>query len=399
MSGALPGNWDKMIVICAATPWDGIKFQDRHLAEHLSQTMPVLYVDPPLSRFSARHKPWLADSLRPPRLRLMAPSLARLSVIAPVYPMRPGMAILTTQIFRRAMRHACSDLGASVRAVIGSEFLMPPFGVCGEQLKVYWAQDDQVGGAKMTGSSPKRAGRGEKARAHEADVVVASNPSVAANWAGLGYKPILIPFGCDDEVFAKSDVAALPDDVTLDSPIVGFIGGLVPDRIDVRMLEAVAARGHSLLLVGPAHQSGIHGLEQLIARPNVQWVGRKPFEALPSYMRVIDVGLVPYADNAFNRGSFPLKTLEYLAAGRSVVSTDLPATRWLDTDLVRIESSPEAFADGVEQSFAMSRDPDQITARQAFAHGHSWTHRSEQFAEVLLRQVTDHVHSSRLIEH
>jgi len=56
----------------------------------------------------------------------------------------------------------------------------------------------------------------------------------------------------------------------------------------------------------------------------VRWVGPQPYGALPGYLRLMDVGVVPYRDSAFNRGSFPLKTLEYLAAGRGVVATD----RW-----------------------------------------------------------------------
>ena len=60
-------------------------------------------------------------------------------------------------------------------------------------------------------------------------------------------------------------------------------------------------------------------MEALLARPNVQWVGAAPFERLPTYMRAIDVGIVPYADSAFNQ-ELPLKTLEYLAAGRPTVA-------------------------------------------------------------------------------
>ena len=56
---------------------------------------------------------------------------------------------------------------------------------------------------------------------------------------------------------------------------------------------------------------------------------------------------MPYRDTPFNRGSFPLKTLEYLAAGRAVVATDLPAIRWLNTDLISVATTPAAFADHV----------------------------------------------------
>ena len=112
-----------------------------------------------------------------------------------------------------------------------------------------------------------------------------------------------------------------------------------------RRLEAVAQSGHSLLLVGPRQTTfELERINALLSLPNVQWVGPKPFESLPSYLRITTVGLTPYADSDFNRASFPLKTLEYLAAGKPVVSTDLPAARWLATDLVTIAKSPADFA-------------------------------------------------------
>jgi teichuronic acid biosynthesis glycosyltransferase TuaH len=100
-----------------------------------------------------------------------------------------------------------------------------------------------------------------------------------------------------------------------------------------------------VLLVGA--RSGVFAAERaaaLLARPNVQWVGGKEYTDLPSYMRVTDVGVVPYPDNQKNRASFPLKILEYLAAGRRVVATDLPAVRWLDTDLVRVAPEESSCA-------------------------------------------------------
>ena len=76
-----------------------------------------------------------------------------------------------------------------------------------------------------------------------------------------------------------------------------------------------------MLFVGPRHFTfEMERIERLLEQPNVQWVGPKPFESLPTYLRAIDVGVTPYTDTAFNRGSFPLKTLEYLAAGRGVVA-------------------------------------------------------------------------------
>jgi glycosyltransferase involved in cell wall biosynthesis len=380
----LPGDWDGVVVICAATPWDGTKFQDRHLAEHLSKTMPVLYVDPPFSPLVRWRKPDLVGSLPHPRLRLVTPTLARLTVVGPPYPLRLGVSVASGMMLRRGIARALASMHAKVRAIISSGVLVEHFGGTDAQLRIFWAQDDLVGAASMVGYQPWRIDRSEQSRARMADVIVASNPDVADTWRSRGYDPVLIPFGCDAERFAGTDRAPLPDDVTLEAPIAGFVGGLTPERIDPRLLEAVADRGHSLLLVGPEHRTqGVQGLEGLLARDNVQWVGNKPFEELPSYLRLIDVGLVPYADTAFNRGSFPLKTLEYLAAGKAVVSTDLPAARWLDTDLVRIESEPAAFAAAVDDLLPTARDPELVTARKAFAQAHSWESRARDFADLI----------------
>jgi glycosyltransferase involved in cell wall biosynthesis len=421
---ALPGDWDGLVVFHAANSWDSVKFADQHLAEALSRLVPVLYVDPPISFLTPLKRPEARAALRQPRLRLLAPGLARLTPVSLPGMERPGMAAITTVLVRRAMARAARALvgperrprgrsgarGAEgrdgVRAVIAASVLVPTLGACGERLGVYWAQDDFVGGAELFGSSAERISSGELRLAAAADLIVASNPVVADAWRGRGRADtLLIPFGADAERFAATDQAPPAADVELPAPVVGFVGHL-GDRIDLRLLEAVADGGRSLLLVGPRHpRFELERMEKLLARTNVQWVGRKPFEALPSYLRAIDVGLVPYADSAFNRGSFPLKTLEYLAAGRGVVATDLPAIRWLveqaasgpsstGTDhrpgfgagrkgLIEVASEPADFAAAVERALAGGREAEAVGRRRDFAAEHSWARRAEAFAAAL----------------
>jgi teichuronic acid biosynthesis glycosyltransferase TuaH len=392
---ALPGDWDGLVVFHAANSWDSVKFADQHLAEALSRLVPVLYVDPPISFLTPLKRPEARAALRQPRLRLLAPGLARLTPVSLPGMERPGMAAITTVLVRRAMARAARLLAGrdGVRAVIAASVLVPTLGACGERLGVYWAQDDFVGGAELFGSSAERISAGELRLAAAADLIVASNPVVADAWRGRGRADtLLIPFGADAERFAATDQAPPAADVELPAPVVGFVGHL-GDRIDLGLLEAVADGGHSLLLVGPRHpRFELERMEQLLARANVQWVGPKPFEALPSYLRAIDVGLVPYADSAFNRGSFPLKTLEYLSAGRPVVATDLPAIRWLVEQaagrkgLIEVASEPVAFAAAVERALAGGReadDPEAVARRRAFAAEHSWAKRAEAFAAAL----------------
>ena len=166
--------------------------------------------------------------------------------------------------------------------------------------------------------------------------------------------------------------------------MTGLIGH-INARIDLHLLEAIADRGRSLLLVGPKDP----GFEPerfgaLVRRPNVCWVGPKPFELLPGYLRLLDVGLVPYRDSAFNRGSFPLKTLDYLAAGRGVVATDLPSIRWLATDLVTVASGPGAFADAVDRSLEQIKSPALMARRRALAAQHGWADRAAELHAAIM---------------
>jgi teichuronic acid biosynthesis glycosyltransferase TuaH len=216
--------------------------------------------------------------------------------------------------------------------------------------------------------------------------VIAVSPTLEAKWRGMGCKVTLIPNGCEAEAFRGTDNAPNPVDVCLRSPIAGFVGTL-NERVDLDLLDAVAATGSSLLLVGPRAKAleNSGALQALLRRPNVQWVGSKKFDEMPSYLKVIDVGLTPYADTAFNRASAPLKTIEYLAAGRPVVATDLPAARWLSTPFVTVATTREEFRGAVQRLLLEPRHSSLVAERQSFAARHSWRARGLEFAALLER--------------
>jgi teichuronic acid biosynthesis glycosyltransferase TuaH len=321
--------------------------------------------------------------MRGPRVHLLAPGLARTTPIAPPGGGRRFIRGISDRSTRSAMRTALHELGdPQVHAVVAASFA-PVFGICGEHRRIFYSTDDFVAGADLLRVSRAALVRHEERQLASVDTVVVCSPGLLERYRDKGIDPVFVPNGCDDALFATTDVAPLPDDVDLPSPVAGFVGHLT-DRIDVSLLEAVAARGRSLLLVGaPSPSFDMGAFESLLSRPNVRWVGAKPFGALPSYLRAMDVGLLPYGDTAFNRASFPLKVLEYLAAGRGAVSTDLPAVRWLDTDLIDVASSPSSFADAVDRALERPRTAALVAARQDLASRHGWSTRAEQMARAI----------------
>jgi glycosyltransferase involved in cell wall biosynthesis len=386
VTAALEGHprsgWDDLVVICAANNWDDVKRGDRHMAERLVEHAPILYVDPPqshLTRFGGR----TAFPTPRPRLRPAAPGIARYTPVVAPKPMHPRMVGTTARIVRRELAGAVRRLGGSVHAVITTWLFVDAYGVCDERRRVYWWRDDPVAAAHLWGFDAERLARGEERLARSSDVLVAVSADAARRWAERGVPTAFLPNGCDAEAFAAVDEAEDPTDVDLPGPVAGFVGQ-INDRTDLALLEAVADTGMSLLIVGPRDPSyEPERFGSLVARPNVAYVGPRPFDALAPYLKLIDVGLVPYAMSEFNRGSFPLKALEYLAAGRPVVATPLPALRWLDTDLVELHETPYAFATATRQAAVHARDPVRVERRRALAARHSWSERAERMAQLL----------------
>lgn len=373
------------VAVVAANGWDGLRMADRQLADALADLVPVLYVDPPTSVATRRRKPELAAAARAGRLRIMRPGFARLVPEALPGLTRPGVAELNSRFLALQIRRTVARLGGSLHAVIDARVLSPVLGRCGEKISVYWAQDDFVGLAPLLGLNAKRLRVGEKRMERAADVIVAANPHVATTIERGGHSAQLIPFGCDFEHFTSTSTIEPAAEVTLPRPMAVFMGH-VGDRIDVHLLAAVANRGINLLIVGPRHVSArMAEFEEMLRLPNVQWVGGKDFEDLPGYLAHAEVGILPYNRSRFNIGSFPLKTLEYLAAGLPVVATDLPAIRWLGSPDICVADEPDVFADTVADFVARGRDDAGDERRREFARAHTWSQRASSFADLLRR--------------
>jgi len=373
------GRRPAAIAFFAATAWDGNRFPDQHMAERLARKTPVLYVDPPLSVLRTTSG---LRGLVSPRIERLTPTLTRVTSLAPPFPHRAFVRNLSHATTRRGARVAARRLGVDVQTVVVAS-LSPLLDAFPGARRVLYGTDDFAAGAALMSVSQSWLNRREIAQLRSADVVVSVSETLADKWRGLGHPTSVVPNGCDFDHFAQADDSPWPDDVELPGPIAGFVGHM-SERIDFSILERVAETGSSLLLVGPRQSTcDWQPMERLLSRPNVQWVGPKPFEQLPSYVRAINVGLVPYADSAFNRGSFPLKTLEYLAAGRPTVATDLPAIRWLDTPTVSMAKDPSEFSHLVVQALSQRPEEKTVAAMRAVAERNSWDLRAREFADLL----------------
>ena len=61
-------------------------------------------------------------------------------------------------------------------------------------------------------------------------------------------------------------------------------------------------------------------MDDLVALPNVHWLGMKPYDQVPAYGAGFDVAIMPWLSNDWIRFCNPIKTKEYLALGLPIVS-------------------------------------------------------------------------------
>ncbi|WP_191841722.1 glycosyltransferase [Catellatospora chokoriensis] len=372
-----------LVVIFGANPWDDVLMNDRLLAIELLRYCDILWVDPHLSVLSPRAKE--RGRLRSlwPETEKVQEGLTLLRPVALPAHSRAGLRHTTAPLLRSQTRRALLTMGRTPYAVIDARFGRMTGGWGPGVLNVMYAMDDVVGGAYLMGRDVGAVLTDERETLARADLVLAVSEPLADRLRGLGGQARLLANGVAVEMYRDVDGAPPAPEVDLPHPIAGIIGYL-SERIDIALLEAIVEAGMSLLMVGK-HDPRFEPARfaRLAEHPRVQYVGLQPFAKLSSYLHHIDVGVTPYVDSEFNRASCPLKTLEYLAAGRPAVSTDLPAARWLGTDLIRIASEPAAFAAAVRDVSAESREPYYMAARRAFAANHSWRRRGDDLAEML----------------
>jgi glycosyltransferase involved in cell wall biosynthesis len=119
---------------------------------------------------------------------------------------------------------------------------------------------------------------------------------------------------------ARSPQTVVPPDIAgLPKPVFGYFG-VIDERMDYELVAALA-QAHpewSIVMVGPVTKVD----EKALPRPhNVHWLGGRDYATLPAYCKGFDVCLMPFALNEATEYINPTKALEYMATGRTIVSS------------------------------------------------------------------------------
>lgn len=229
--------------------------------------------------------------------------------------------------------------------------------------------------------------RYDRLAAGRAGVVVTTTGALQQVYAPLSREVRLVPNVADFDHFARP-LDGPPDALAgLPRPIVGFAGNIVPVKIDLASVGALASArpDWTIVLVGPVAEKGRDEIAGELARlerlPNVVLAGVVDYEQLPRWVASFDVGLIPYRRNPYTANVFPLKLYEYMAAGLPVVVTNLPSLPDYGDDILHADSV-EAMIGAVERQLG-ARSAADVQRRQAIARRHTWAHRTELLIAAL----------------
>lgn len=356
---------DCPIIVHSHLCWDWVWQRPQQFVSRLSLRHPVLFVetvgpDPQLSSPVARfHTP---ESL---------PNITVLRLQFPAWRWNDGAYVDRER--RRLVREFLSGPGAG-RFNGAVQWFYDPMAVTafagrmGESLTVYDCMDEL---SQFKCAPPEIQQREAKLLAI-ADVVFAGGRRLCESKRRSN--PNCYFYGCGVDVahFSRALDARLPvpaDIASLPRPVLGYFG-VVDERMDYELLSmlAVAFRAGSVVMVGPVFKVEPSSLP---VAPNIHWLGQRAYSELPACCKAFDVCLMPFALNESTEFINPTKALEYMAAGREIVSTAVPDVVTNFGSIVKIAQNRPEFVQFCENAV---REPDRDAIQRGLdmAAGNSW---------------------------
>lgn len=236
----------------------------------------------------------------------------------------------------------------------------------------------------------------EQAVTELSNLIFAQGPELAAHCLQWNENVHIFPFGVNLEAFPLDSevngIGRAKDKATgseadrlknLPRPIIGYVGGL-HKHVDLNLLTmmACARPDWSWVFVG-AIQTAMGKLSNL---PNVHFIGQRPHHELIHYIRRFDVCIVPYVSSLYTDTVVPTKINEYLAVGKPVVSTQLPAVCDFNERhnvLLTAPAEPEKFLQAIERALKLPLNDEVIAERRNVAELGDWTERVEAMSQMI----------------
>ena len=222
----------------------------------------------------------------------------------------------------------------------------------------------------------------------EADVVLVTADRLMEQVERVRTDAILCPNAVELDHFSQargSDPKSMPPDLAAvlrtDRPVIGYYGALA--RWFDYDLVLQAAQKHSdwdFVFIGPDHDHTL--LESnILTMPNIHWLGPRDYSQLPGYLRHFTVATIPFLVNNITLATSPIKLFEYMAAGKPIVTSDLPECRKYPG--VFVAHNTKEFINHLEHALTLIHDQAYVQQLYQTAQENTWEARVAQIIDAL----------------
>jgi glycosyltransferase involved in cell wall biosynthesis len=375
------------IVIVALQSWDfEIGSNARNIAREFARHNRVIYVNPPLDRFTRFRKRNDEKTRRLLKVvhgkeRSLVPVESNIWNLTPDFIAESINWIKSNALydvanhynnrkFAAAITAAMKELGFKDIILFNDNFMFGAF-YLKEMLKpskyCYYIRDYLV----VQPYFARHGKRLEPELIKSSDVITANSTYLQDYAAQYNKNSFYVGQGCEVEMFDETLIKEKPADLKdIKSPVIGYVGNLTSQRLDISLLVEIAKEkpGWNIVLVGPEDgqfkSSGLHELK------NVFFLGRKGPGELPAYVKYFDVCINPQAINQLTIGNYPRKIDEYLAMGKPTVATATKAMEIFANETY-LASTPAEYIEQISKALA-ENDADLRRRRVTTARSHTW---------------------------
>jgi glycosyltransferase involved in cell wall biosynthesis len=373
-------------IYLASGTWDGLWIIQQPVCNEIQKEEPVLFVERPVSIFTALRYPrlwtrlfaWLKGARQvTPNLRVLAP--------LPLFHLGhrfPRLFRMEFAIQRRWISYWAPRAEGQARVLwLDNPLYACAIGRMGEAIAVYHVGDEV---AEFETSHRETMRTLEDQTLHRVGVVFAAADELARARLPRNPNTHAIQNGIDASAYsAEVPAEEFAEIDRLPTPRVGFIG-VVGTWVDVPLLAATARalREVCFVIVGPTPVN----VAALRSMPNVHFLGLRPRRLIPGILRRLSASLVPFVPSDLTARIVPAKVFEALAAGIVPVCTGF--TRNLDSlerqGLVLIARSQTEYIEQVRR--AVQEDTLQRrTELERFGLRQTWADRWREMREVLAK--------------
>ena len=384
MSGNLIEHKD--IIVVGQQSWDvGIGSNCKNIALEFSKHNRVLYVNSPLDRISSiREK---KDDKVQKRMRVIHGKERGLVQLQPnLWNLYPDCMVesinwisvnsvfdlvnkFNAKKFVASIKKALKELNFSNYLLFNDNEIIKCFylkDLLQPQKSIYYSRDYIL----ATDYWKKHGPRLEPLVIRNNDLCVANSPYLADYCQQYNPKAYYVGQGCELEIFQK-ETYEIPEQLkNMTHPIIGYVGALLGNRLDINVLAEIARQrpNWNIVLVGPEDDafknSSLHQLQ------NIHFIGSKPAEQLPNYIHAFDVCINPQVLNGLTIGNYPRKIDEYLCMGKPAVATKTRAMEIFE-QYVYLANSKEEYVPLIEKAL-LEKSASLRQQRKDFASTHTW---------------------------